>query len=125
MNALSEIRNDYINFHSIENNNYGGFYRGIEKKTKRDVCLKIYDKTLLEKAKTNFLLNQIEREIKLSKLCKNENILELYERRDIQNLIVLKYESFDFNLMQYLYKNGELKNKKILFKKSYKVLQNL
>ena len=124
MDKFSEIRNDYINFHTIEKNNYGGFYRGIDKNSNRDVCLKIYDKTLLEKGKTNFLLKQIEREIELNKLCKNENILEFYERKDTQNFIVLKYEPFDYNLMQFLYKNGELKRKKILFKKIIQCIAN-
>ena len=117
MSDLSEIRKDYEQFHTLEKTNYGGIYRGIEKKSERDMCLKIYDKKFLEKGKTNFLLKQIDREINLCKLCQNEIILKVYERIDTQNFIVLKYEPFDLSLMDYFYKTGEMKKKQKLFKK--------
>ena len=128
---LSEIRKNYKELFSFEKNNFGALYRGIEKDSGRDVLLKIYDKNLLEKGKKDFLLKQIEREEKLTKICKNENILEFYERNETQNAIILKYEPYECNLMDYLYSNGEFKHNEKFFKnivqeiaKALKVLHN-
>ena len=117
---ISEIKGDYEGFHLIEKNSYGGWYKGIDTKINKNVCLKIYCIKLLEKGKKDFLLKQIEREVELTKLCKSEYILELYERIDIKDAIILKYESFESNLFDYLYSNGELKNNKNFFKKVVK-----
>ena len=117
---ISKIKGNYEDIYSIEKNSYGGWYAGIDKKTQKKVCLKIYSKKLLEKGKTDFLLKQIEREVELTKLCNSKYILELYERINIEDAIILKYESFKCNLYDYLFSNGEFKNNKKFFKKIVK-----
>ena len=122
-NKISNIIKDYKDMFLIENNKYGAIYRGIDSSSKRDVCIKIYCKELLEKGKADYLLKQIEREVELNKLCKSENILELYESIDTPEAIILKYEPYEMNLMNYLNKNGDFKSHNINFFK--KIVQEI
>ena len=122
-NKISNIIKDYKDMFLIENNRYGAIYRGIDSSSKRDVCIKIYCKELLEKGKADYLLKQIEREVELNKLCKSENILELYESIDTPEAIILKYEPYEMNLMDYLNKNGDFKSHNINFFK--KIVQEI
>ena len=121
-NLSLEFQKDYEDLFCEEDFNLGKLYRGINKDTQQEVYLKIYSKSLLKKSRYDYLLRQIQREIDLCKLCKNEHILKVNQKKETENAILLEYEYYDMNLMQYINKSGELKNDKEFFLKVIKEL---
>ena len=103
----SDFLEHYENIFPEEDFNLGKSFKASLKGTEKKVFLKIYDKNLLKKSKYDYLLKQIKREIELSKLCANEHILKVNRKLESENAILLEYEDYFMNLMNY--KQGELK----------------
>ena len=116
-NLSSEFKEYYEDIYFEENFNLGKLYKAIRKNSREEIYLKIYSKELLKKSKYNYLLKQIEREILLSELCKSDHILKVYQKRETENAILLEYEYYESDLIQYINNSGELMNDKEFFKK--------
>ena len=116
-NLSSEFQEYYEDLYFEEDFNLGKLYKAIRKNSHEEIYLKIYSKDLLKKSKYNYLLTQIEREIALSELCKSEHILKVYQKRETEKAILLEYEYYESDLIQYINSSGELMNDKEFFKK--------
>ena len=103
----SDFLEHYENIFPEEDFNLGKSFKASLKGTEKKVFLFLYDKNLLKKSKYDYLLKQIKREIELSKLCANEHILKVNRKLESENAILLEYEDYFMNLMNY--KQGELK----------------
>ena len=113
----SDFENYYKDIFPNSKFNLGKFFTATLKDSDQEVYLKIYDKELLKKSKYNYLLKQIEREVELANLCKSEHILKVNRKFESENAILIEYENFYMNLMEYINENGELSNEKEFFKK--------
>ena len=114
---LSTYSNDFEDIFKEDQNEYSCTFRALEKKSEKTVFLKIYDKRLIEEGPKDLILKQIENEKKLTNLCKNENIIELYKTLETNISIIFVYELCDCNLLDYFIENGEfMKNKKFFIK---------
>ena len=112
-----EFKDYYDDIFFEDDFNLGKFYKATRKNSKGEVCLKIYSKDLLKKGNYNYLLKQIEKEMVLSQLCKSEHILKVYQKKETEKAILLEYEYYESDLIQYINHNGELMNDKKFFKK--------
>ena len=74
---LKEYRNKYKEIYKQENNEnkYYISYTATEIETNNLVFLKYYDKNLIDEGPKDFLLKQIQREEKLTKLCESQNVI--------------------------------------------------
>ena len=91
-------------------------YTAYNKITKKDVVLKVISKQKLKEGDYDFLLEQLNREEQLTKLCRSPYIVNLYQRLETDENIIFELEEFTTDLSKYLFDNGELANEKSLFK---------
>ena len=92
-------------------------YTAYNKKTKKDVVLKVISKEKLKEGDYDFLLEQLNREEQLTKLCSSPYIVNLYQRLETEENIIFELEQCNTDLSNYLFNNGELAREKDLFKK--------
>ena len=116
-NLSLEFKDCYEDIFFEEEFNLGKFYRATRKNSGEAVYLKIYSKDLLKKSNYNYLLKQLEKEVGLSELCKSEHVLKIYQKKETENAILLEYEFYESDLIQYITHNGEMMNDKEFFKK--------
>lgn len=116
-NLSLEFKDCYEDIFFEEEFNLGKFYKATRKNSGEEVYLKIYSKELLKKGNYNYLLKQLEKEVVLSELCKSEHVLKIYQKKETENAILLEYEYYESDLIQYISHNGEMKNDKEFFKK--------
>ena len=70
---------------------------------------------IIEKGKFNLLMRKtiflscIKREIANARLCKYENIVELYNSIELDDKFILSFELYDINLYDFIIKNPENK----------------
>ena len=120
-----EFQKYYEDIFLEEEFNLGKLYKAINKDTREEVYIKIYIKNLLKKYKYDYLIMQIEREVKLCDLCESDHILKVNKKIETEKAILLEYEYYDMNLMEYLNKSGEMmksKEYKEFFKKTVREL---
>ena len=110
MSSLGKYENNYEEIFLFKENNISKLYQGYNKKENRDVCLKIIDKKKLELDNYDLLIEQINREEEIMKLCKSKNILNFYQRFETENSIIFELEYFEIDLKEYLRDNGNLMN---------------
>ena len=83
----------------------GRIFKAFDKINKRECALKIIDKAFINKSnEKDYLLNSINNEIKIQKLCKSKNIVELYDSFETKESIALAMELTDNNLEKYIKK---------------------
>ena len=112
---LSIYKKNFKNIYIQEKTKYYITFEATLTDTDKEVFLKVYDKRLINKGPKDFLFKQIEREEKLTHLCKNENVVEIYKKLETNISIIFIYEKCQQNLMEYLEENDELSNKKLFF----------
>ena len=95
---------------------YSKFYKAYNIKEERKACLKVISKKELEKGDYDFLLKQIEREEEITKLCKCDNIVNIYNKYENEDYIIFELELCDFSLEKYMRKNGHLCSQLNFFK---------
>ena len=121
---LSIYKKNFKNIYIQEKTKYYITFEATLTDTDKEVFLKVYDKRLINKGPKDFLFKQIEREEKLTHLCKNENVVEIYKKLETNISIIFIYEKCQQNLMEYLEENDELSNKKLFFVKIVRSLAN-
>ena len=99
---------------SLELDNYeikeqigsGGFskvFKAYEKKNHRICALKIIDKKwIYDSNEKDYLINLIKEEIKNTKLCKSENVIEIYDSFETKKSFVIAFEFCDYNLRKFV-----------------------
>ena len=75
----------------------------------QNVSLKVYDKKKLEKGDYDYFMEQIKREEEIIKLCKCENIVNIYRKLETNQYIIFEMESWDINLADYIKKYGHFR----------------
>ena len=121
---LSIYKKNFKNIYIQEKTKYYITFEATLTDIDKEVFLKVYDKRLINKGPKDFLFKQIEREEKLTHLCKNENVVEIYKKLETNISIIFIYEKCQQNLMEYLEENDELSNKKLFFVKIVRSLAN-
>ena len=123
MSSLSEIfgqyRSDYQDLiHDIEaDTNTRKIYNGFNIKNNRQCILKIISKKKLLLGDYDFLIQQINREEEINKICKSENIIEFYRRLDTNDNIIFELEYCECDLKSYFESKESLAKDLYFFKK--------
>ena len=107
---LGNYINNYEDVSEIEVTQYGKIYSAFNKKENRKCCLKIISKDQLKMGDYNYLLERVNREEQLTKICKSKNVVELYQRFENENNIIFELEYCPINLTQYINSKGELED---------------
>ena len=89
---LSYLRNQFKDLYLLDKKEYHYTYDAIEIQSDRPVFLKVYDKKLIEDGPKDLLLSQIKREEELTKLCKCENVIDLYYKLETDLCIIFVFE---------------------------------
>ena len=113
---LEKYNDDYEDIHFEDETNLSKIYIAHNKIDDRDCCLKIINKKQLELGDYDFLIEQFNREEKITKLCNSENTVNFYRRIENQDYIIFELEYCFQDLRNYLFENGEIENDKKLFK---------
>jgi len=116
MEILEKYKNEYEECSLKEETNLGYIYNAYNKKARRDCCLKIISKKQLQLGDYDFLLEQLNREEKITNLCNSENTVHFYRKLETKDNIIFELEYCEDNLNNYLLENGELKGDLELFK---------
>ena len=106
---LGKYSDNYKNvfFHGKTNISY--IYEGENKQNGNQVCLKVIDKKQLELGDYDFLIEQLNREETITKLCNSENTINFYQKMENENYIIFELEYIEKNISQYL-QNEEINN---------------
>ena len=116
MEILENYKNEYEDCSLKEETNLGFIYNAYNKKASRECCLKIINKKQLQLGDYDFLLEQLDREEKITNLCNSENTVNFYRRLETKDNIIFELEYCEDNLNNYFLENGELKGNLKLFK---------
>ena len=85
-------------------------YKAYNNKSQRYSCLKIINKKELESGDYDFLLEQIYKEEKITKLCNSENTVNFYQKIEIEDNIIFELELCDIDLGEYIKTYGGMEN---------------
>jgi len=105
-NLFEILKNDFSEITPINESKISKIYKAYNNKSKRYSCLKIINKKELEEGDYDFLLEQINREEEVTKLCNSENIVKLYQKIEIEDNIIFEIELCDMDLGEYIKTNG-------------------
>ena len=116
MSILDELQKYYKDVYFHEESNYSKIYRAFNQQINKYVYLKIIEKKQLKSGDYNFLLKQIEREEIITKLCRSDFIVNLYQKYQMSDYIIFEYEYLEWDLKNYIFEKGPLKENKYFFK---------
>ena len=122
-----ELINDYEIQKNIGGGGFSKIYKAFDKKNKRFCALKIIDTKLIDKSnEKDYLLNMIMHEIKIMKLCKSANFVEIYDFFQTKDSFVIVMELCDTDLENYIkdYKNKNEYIKISIIQQLFKDLNN-
>jgi len=129
-NILGDNYIDYEDINYVSETNQGKIYRAFNKISQKECVLKVIDKSQLQLGDYDFLIEQINREEEITKLCNSDYTVNFYRRIENKDYIIFELENFEKDLKEYLSDNGEITNKEF-FKKiiisianALKILQN-
>ena len=115
---LDKYSDDYENItYANKENNISRNYTAFNKKSKKNVTLKVIDKKKIELGDYDYLLSQIKREEDITKICKSKNTIELYQKLENKNVIIFEFESYGSDLKEYISNYGSFNNNIQSFKK--------
>jgi serine/threonine protein kinase len=103
---LGNFEENYDDKCEKEESNFSKIYTAHNKLSDKYVILKIIDKKKLELGDYDYLLSQIEREEEITKLCRSQYTIELYQKLENENAIIFEFEEYENNLMEYISKKG-------------------
>ena len=114
MSFLGDYKDNYEEIYFNEETNYSKIYNAFNTKNNVDCILKVINKKELELGDYDFLMEQIKREEEITKLCKSEYTIELYNKFETEENIIFEYENYENNLGDNSF--NELKENIELFK---------
>ena len=95
---LGEYKDDFKVIKLIQKDLICKIYKAKNIKDNKNVSLKVYNKKNLEQGDYDFFLDQIKREEEIIKLCKSDNIINIYRKMETSDNIIYEMESWDTNL---------------------------
>ena len=116
MKILGKYYNQYEDFYFEKKIGISNIYFAYNKKNGCNCSLEVISKEILKSGYYDLFLEQIKREEKISKLCKSEYFINLNQKYETEDNIILEYEYYESDLEKYLDENGELEREKDLFK---------
>ena len=109
---MSELGEQYINDYDDiffeEETNTAKIYKAFNNQDQRDCCLKIISKEILKNGDYDSLLEQINREEELTKVCNSKHTVNFFRKMENENYIIFELENCDLDLKSYLDNNGDL-----------------
>ena len=113
MDSLNKVIFAYISLNNEDKNciffedetNTSMIYKGQNKIYKRNCCLKVISKEQLKLGDYDLLLEQVNREEKLTKLCNSKNTVNFYQRLETNENIIFELEYCDEVLKDYFNEN--------------------
>ena len=102
---------DYSDVNPIKQDLIYEVYKAKNIKDNRKVCLKVYNKNILKKGDYDFFIEMINREEEIVKLCKSENIVNIYRRLENKDYIIFEKESWEISLADFIEQTGGIFNK--------------
>ena len=106
---LGEYEDDFFDIKLVKKDFIYNLYKAENIKEHRKVSLKVYDKKKLEKGDYDYFMEQIKREEETIKLCKCENIVNIYRKMETNQYIIFEMESWDINSADYIKKYGHFR----------------
>ena len=100
--VLGKYYDNYRDIFFYEKTNIGYIYQGENKQNGKQVCLKVIDKKQLELGDYDFLIEQLNREETITKLCNSENTINFYQKMENKNYIIYELEYIGKSISQYL-----------------------
>jgi serine/threonine protein kinase len=91
----------------LDKGEFSEIYKVVEKNTKKEYALKIYD---VDNGSKDYLIECIKREIEITNKCKCENVIKIYEVIKTNNAYILILELCDIDFEKYLKDNNEKRN---------------
>ena len=101
---LGQYKNDYKIIQIMKKDLIFIIYKAINLFDGRCVCLKVYNKNKLKIGDFDYFIEQIQKEEEIVKLCKCQNIVNIYKKIENQSFIIFEMDSWDFNLDDYYIK---------------------
>ena len=99
---LEEYKNNFEIIKLLKNEFVYKIYQAKNIKDKKKVCLKVYDKKMLELGDYDYFLEQIKREEEIIKICKSKHIVNIYKKLETQNNIIFEMEFVNEDLSTYI-----------------------
>ena len=114
MEILGQYNDNYEDIYFEDETNTSMIYKAQNKIYNRNCYLKVINKEQLKMGEYDLLLEQINREEKLTKLCNSENTVNFYQRLETNKNIIFELEYCDYVLKEYF--DEELSEDSELFK---------
>ena len=115
---LGNYKNDYEEVISIAETPLSRVYSAYNKKLKRPCYLKVTNKNDLKKGEYDFLIQKIQREEQLTKICKCPNVVELYQKLETNDYIIFELEYCEDNIFSCIInKYGGMEGNTTFFRK--------
>ena len=105
LNYISDISEKYELMECIGKGGFSEVHKALDKINHRECALKLIYKDYIEKGnQKDYMKNSILREIEIMKVCKCNNIVELYDSFETESYFILALELCDIDLLSYIIK---------------------
>ena len=113
--VLEELKEQFSIIELINKSNISKIYKALNIEEDNTVLLKVIEKKNLLNDYA-FFNEQIKREEEILRLCRSNNIINIYQKIETKNLIVFELEYCGKDLATYIKEKGPLKYHKFIFK---------
>ena len=114
---LDSYSKDYEDVFFFEQTRLYRLYWAFNISHQRPCMLKMISKEKIKKLDYDFILEQINNSEKYMKLCKSQNIVELYKKFETNTHIIFELEYFDANIYDgIIYRSEDFKNNQKLLR---------
>ena len=115
---LGQYSDDYEEVIGIAETPLSKIYSAYNHKKNRNCYLKVTNKNEMKKGEYDFLLQKLQREEQLTRICKCKNVVELYQKLEINDNIIFELEYCENNIYECIInKYGGLEGNKTFFRK--------
>ena len=115
---LGKYANDFEDVFEVAETKFGKIYQAYNKKHKRCCHLKTFEKEKLQQGDYDFLIQKIQSEEQITKLCKCENVIELYQKLEVDDKIIFELEYCEKDINAAIIDNyGGMQGDKEFFRK--------
>ena len=115
---LGKYANDFEDAFEVAETKFGKIYQAYNKKYKRCCHLKTFEKEKLQQGDYDFLIQKVQSEEQITKLCKCENVIELYQKLEVDDKIIFELEYCEKDINAAIIDNyGGMQGDKEFFRK--------
>ena len=115
---LGQYANDFEDVFEVAETKFGKIYQAYNKKYKRCCHLKTFEKEKLQQGDYDFLIQKVQSEEQITKLCKCENVIELYQKLEVDDKIIFELEYCEKDINAAIIDNyGGMQGDKEFFRK--------